>query len=174
MKPYEKQADGIRYLSAENARFHPSEGGLLALTLSEDGREHTYERVAVFRSFPLTNPDAYLSVREPTGAKTEIGMIRTLSELDERSEELVRAELATRYFVPTVTAIHSLHRRGALYFDLETDLGRRTVMLRDDMSGIRVLDGGRVFMTDMEGNNYEIPDPRALDKASYRRIEIYL
>lgn len=174
MRPYDKNEEKIHYLNAENARFHISEGGLLSLTLKEDGREREYERVAVFRAFPLTSPDAYLSVREPRDDKREIGMIRALSELDEASEELVRRELQARYFVPTVTKIHSLHRRGALYFDLETDLGRRTVMLRDDMSGIRVLDGGRVFMTDMEGNNYEIPDPTALDKASYRRIEIYL
>ena len=169
-----KMHDKTLYLTSENARFHPSEGGLLALTVKAERGEHEYERVIVLRAFPLSAPNAYLSVRDPKDTKQEIGMIRDIADLDEASEELVRRELDERYFLPTITKIHSLHRRGALYFDVETDLGRRTLMLRDDISGIRVLDGGCVFMTDLEGNNYKIPDPTALDKASYRKIEIYL
>ena len=169
-----KMHDTTLYLTGENARFHASEGGLLSLTVKNEKGEHEYERVIVLRAFPLTAPEEYLSVRDPKDTKQEIGMIRNIADLDEASEELVREELETRYFVPTITRIHSLHRRGTLYFDVETDRGRRTIMLRDDISGIRVLDGGCVFMTDLEGNNYKIPDPAALDKASYRKIEIYL
>ena len=169
-----KMHDTTLYLTGENARFYASEGGLLSLTVKNEKGEHEYERVIVLRAFPLTAPEEYLSVRDPKDTKQEIGMIRNIADLDEASEELVREELEARYFVPTITRIHSLHRRGTLYFDVETDRGRRTIMLRDDISGIRVLDGGCVFMTDLEGNNYKIPDPAALDKASYRKIEIYL
>lgn len=166
--------DTTLYLTSENARFYASEGGLLSLCIRNEKGKHEHERVIVLRAFPLTAPDGYLSVRDPRDSRREIGMIRAISDLDEASEELVRGELEARYFVPTITKIHSLHRRGTLYFDVDTDRGRRTLMLRDDISGIRVLDGGGVFMTDLEGNNYKIPDPTALDKASYRKIEIYL
>lgn len=166
--------DTTLYLTSENARFYASEGGLLSLCIRNEKGTHEHERVIVLRAFPLTAPDGYLSVRDPRDSRREIGMIRAISDLDEASEELVRGELEARYFVPTITKIHSLHRRGTLYFDVDTDRGRRTLMLRDDISGIRVLDGGGVFMTDLEGNNYKIPDPAALDKASYRKIEIYL
>lgn len=164
----------ILWLKEENAVFSRSAGGLLALTVKTPEGEVYYERVIVLRAFPLTSPDALLSVRQPRGERREIGMIRHIGDLDEGSEELVRQELSSRYFIPRIERIHSLHRRGALYIDAETDLGRRTLMLRNDTSAIRTLLGGRVILTDMEGNNYEIPDPEALDKASYRRIETYL
>ena len=163
------------WLKEENARFSRSQGGLLSLTVTdEDGTRREYERVIVLRTFPLTSPDELLSVREPRGARAEIGMIRHIGDLDEESEELVHAELAARYFIPRITHIHSVHRRGTLYIDADTDLGRRTLMLQNVFGGFRTLDGGRVIITDAEGNNYEIPDPQALDKASYRKIEVFL
>ena len=41
-------------------------------------------------------------------------------------------------------------------------------------SNIRTLEDGRVFMHDIDGNCFEIPDPDKLDKASFRKIEIYM
>ena len=78
-------------------------------------------------------------------------------------------------FVPHITKIHSLHRRrGVIYIDAETDLGRRRIALRDGLHSVRILDCGRVLFTDVDGNTLEIPDPGALDKASYRKIEVFL
>ena len=166
--------EAITYLSRENAHFYRSPGGLLAMTHKTASGERTHERVIVLRSFPISSPDSFLSVREPKAGRPEIGMIRHISDLDEASEELVGEELARRYFIPRIERIHSLRRRGAVYIDAETDHGRRLILLRDDVSWIRILDGGRVFLTDMEGNCYEIPDPRALDKNSYKKIEVFL
>ncbi len=164
------------YLDPESLRFHRSRGGLLALTVkAAEGEEITYDRVIVLRAFPLTSPEEYLSVREPIEGKREIGMLRSLTALDEESERLVRDELATRYFVPQITRIHSLHRRrGIIYMDVDTEHSRRKLTLRDGLNSVRVLDCGRVLFTDVEGNALEIPDPRALDKPSYRKIEIFL
>ena len=166
--------DEITYLDRENVRFHRSAGGLLAMTHKKPSGDHEYERVIVLRSFPISDPDSFLSVREPKAGRTEIGMIRSISDLDEESELLVREELSRRYFIPKIEKIHSFRRRGAVYVDAETDHGRRLILLRDDVSGIRILEDGRVFMTDLEGNCYEIPDPKALDKSSYKKIEVFL
>ncbi len=165
----------IRGLDASNTHFCRSEGGLLALDVTEpDGTVRHYDRVIVLRPFPLTHPDSFLSVREPKGERKEIGMIRHIHDLDEASEELVTEELRRRYFIPKILKIDRLYRRGAVYISADTDVGHRTILLRDDVSGIRLLDGGRVLLTDMDGNSYEIPDPMALDKVSYRKIEIFL
>lgn len=170
----DKSTVEIRYLSRENVRFHASPGGLLAMTLTDERGEREYDRVIVLRSFPITSPDEFLSVREPKEGRQEIGMIRRLSDLDEASEALVLDELSRRYFVPKILKIHSLRRRGAVYVDAETDVGRRLFLLRDDISGIRLAEDGRVFLTDLEGNCYVIEDPSRLDRASYRRISIFL
>ncbi len=173
-----KQEPATAYLALHrgNARFFPSAGGLLALSLlGEDGEIiRTYERVIVKRCFPLTSPNDYLSVREPTGAQTEIGIIPHLTDLDEQEEELLRRELAVRYFVPKITKVMAVHRRRAFFLDVETDLGIRKLKLRDPTSSIRVLDDGRIFFTDVDGNSFEIPDPKALDKKSFRLIEVFL
>lgn len=170
----DKSHVAIRYLTRENVRFRSSPGGLLAMTLLDEHGEHSYDRVIVLRAFPITSPDEFLSVREPKEGRQEIGMIRRLSDLDEASEALVAEELARRYFVPKILKIHSLRRRGAVYVDAETDVGRRLFLLRDDVSAIRLSEDGRVFLTDMEGNCYVIEDPSRLDRASYRRISIFL
>lgn len=167
--------ESIFYLNAENAAFYRSRGGLLAMDLTaEDGSVKQYDRVIVLRAFPLTNPDEFLSVREATPEKKEIGMIRSIGDLSEQSEELVSAELSRRYYIPKIEKILAVHQRGAIYFITETDVGKKTIMLRDSTAAIRTLDDGRVIITDLDGSCYEITDPKALDKASYRKIEIYL
>ena len=178
MKTLERTAaaavTGIPYLTGESVRFHRSVGGLLAMVHKTPEGERKYDRVIVLRAFPLTAPEEYLSVREPTEGKREIGMVRRLSDLDEESERLVRSELATRYYVPHITRIHSMHRRRVFYMDVDTDLGRRKLTMRDNVNAVRLLEDGRVLFTDVDGNTFEIPDPKALDKASYRKIEVFL
>ena len=159
-------------LDAARLRFQRSPGGLLSLTvLEEDGSKTHYDRVIVLRAFPLTSPDEHLSVREPHGERREIGMLRRLSDL---SEESVREELATRYFVPRITRVYSFHRRRAIFMDVECDLGRRRITMRDDVGSVRHLEDGRILFTDMDGTSYELRSPKELDKASYRKIEVFL
>ena len=162
------------YLDAASLSFHRSPGGLLSLTVREGDGVTTYDRVIVLRAFPLTSPDEHLSVRLPDGDRREIGMLRRLSDLDEASEQLVRAELTTRSFLPRITRVLSFHRRRAVYMDVECDLGRRRITMRDDVGAVRYLEDGRILFTDIDGTSYELRDPKRLDKASYRRIEVFL
>ena len=101
-------------------------------------------------------------------------MLRRLSDLSEEEEQLVREELATRYFMPRITRVLSFHRRRAVYMDVECDLGRRRITMRDNVSSVRHLEDGRILFTDVDGTSYELCDPKSLDKASYRRIEVFL
>ncbi len=169
-----ESADWFR-LTRENARFLRSAGGLLALEYQNEAGETVKEdRVIVLRSFPLSSPDRFLSVRRPETGQPEIGMINEIGDLDEESEALVSEELARRYFIPTIRHIVSLHRKGVIYIKADTDIGRRLLRLRDTASSFRTLEDGRVILNDLDGSCYEIPDPQALDRASYRKIEIFL
>ena len=49
-----------------------------------------------------------------------------------------------------------------------------TFILNNPFSNIRVLEDGRIFINDIDGNSFEIPDPKKLAPASYRKIEMYL
>ena len=167
-------------LTRENAVFTRSKGNLISLKLTKpDGEIEEFERVVVMRAFPISNPDEFLSVREPDSKRTghghEIGMIRHMSDFDDPTQKLFKEELDRRYFSPKLIKIISVKDKfGYLYWDAETSSGHATFIMNNPFSNIRVLDDGRIIMHDIDGNVFEIPDAAALDKNSYKKIEIYL
>ena len=167
-------------LTSDNARFFRSEGGLVSLILkNEDGSEEFFERVLPIRSFPITEPEEFISVREPEtkdkGKGDEIGMIRRMSDFSEDVQELLREELSRRYFTPELIKIFSVKEKfGYSYWEVLTSSGKISFVMTNPSSNIRTLEDGRVFIHDIDGNCFAITDPTKLDKASYRHIEIYM
>lgn len=167
-------------LTPENAKFYRSKGNLISMDLTnEKGETETFERVVVLRAFPITNPDEFLSVREPDSRKMgrgkEIGMIRYMSDFDEATAKLFLEELDRRYFTPQLTKILAVKDKfGYLYWDAETSAGHVTFILTNPFSNIRVLEDDRIIINDIDGNVFEIIEPKKLDPTSYRKIEMYL
>ena len=167
-------------LTPENAKFKRSEGGLISLDLKNaDGTEEFFERVVIFRCFPITNPDEFLSVREPDSKKMgrgkEIGMVRYMKDFPEDQRKLFLDELDRRYFTPEITKIGSVKEKfGYLYWETETNAGSMTFILNNPFSNIRALEDGRIFIHDIDGNSFQIKDPAKLDANSYKKIEIYV
>lgn len=166
-------------LTPENALFTRSKGGMISLELNGPEGKEFFERVIVLRSFPVTAPDEFLSVREPDtrkkGRGAEIGMIRRLGEFDEETVRLINDELDLRYFTPVIQKITSVKEKfGYSYWEAETTAGKVSFVLNNPFSNIRVLEDKRIYISDMDGNSFMIPDPSALDRASYRRIEVYI
>ncbi len=167
-------------LTPDNARFFRSGGGLISLDIvNGDGEKESFERVVILRSFPVTNPDEFLSVREPDSKKQgrdkEIGMIRRITDFDDATRALLLEELDRRYFTPQIKRIFSVKDKfGYLYWEAETTAGHVTFVMNNPFSNIRVLEDGRILINDIDGNVFEINDPAGLDTASLKKIEIYL
>lgn len=167
-------------LTPENAWFTQSVGGLISLKIiNAEGVEEEFERIVLRRSFPISAPDEFLSVREPDsrlkGRGSEIGMIRNINIFDKDTVALLNAELDLRYFTPTITRIVSAKEKfGYNYWDVETTAGTVSMVLNNPFSNIRSLEDGRIFIADMDGNCFIIPDPKKLDRQSYKYIEIYI
>ncbi len=167
-------------LTPENATFSPSVGGLISLkVINAEGVEETFERVVIRRSFPISSPNEFLSVREPDtrakGRGAEIGMIRSLDIFDKATVDLINAELAVRYFTPIIQRITSAKEKfGYNYWEAETTAGKISFVLTNPFYNIRVLEDGRVYIFDIDGNCFLIPDPTKLDRQSFKYIEIYL
>ncbi|MGN1127585.1 MAG: DUF1854 domain-containing protein [Candidatus Flemingiibacterium sp.] len=167
-------------LTPENAKFSRSGGDLISLDIINDkGEPESFERVVILRSFPVTNPDEFLSVREPDSKKQgrgkEIGMIRHMSDFDEETQKLFAEELDRRYFTPELKKINSVKDKfGYLYWDVVTTAGNVTFVLNNPFSNIRILEDGRILINDIDGNVFQISDPKKLDSASLKKIEIYL
>ena len=167
-------------LSPDNAVFCRSAGNLISLDVrTPDGEEQHYERVVPVRAFPITDPEEFISIKEPDskekGKGAEIGMIRALSDFDEATVALIREELTRRYFTPEIRRIMSVKEKfGYSYWDAETSAGKVSFVMTNVSSNIRMLEDGRVFIHDIDGNCFCISDPTKLDKASFKKIEIYL
>ncbi len=167
-------------LTPENAEFIRSEGGLVSLKLkNDDGSIEFFERVLPIRSFPITDPDEFIAIREPDskdkGKGDEIGMIRRLSDFDKAAQELLGEELQRRYFTPQLSKIYSVKDKfGYSYWEVQTSAGKISFVMNNPSSNIRTLEDGRVFIHDIDGNCFEITEPEKLDKASFRHIEIYM
>lgn len=167
-------------LTVENARFFRSRGGLISLELKGDnGESEVFERVVAIRSFPITDPDAFISIREPDSADhekgAEIGIIADINEFDGETVALLREELDRRYFTPKILKIFSMKEKlGHYYWEVNTDAGKFSFVLRNAGANIRTLEDGRVLIFDIDGNCFEIPDTEKLDKASFKKIEVYL
>ena len=167
-------------MTPENSWFSLSAGGLISLKIiNAEGNEEFFERVVIRRSFPVTAPDEFLSVREPDsrikGRGAEIGMIRNVNIFDNDTVKLINDELEVRYFTPEIKKITSAKEKfGYTYWEAETTAGNASIVLNNPFSNIRVLEDMRIFISDMDGNCFVIPDPSKLDKLSYKYIEIYI
>ena len=166
-------------LTPTNAHFFRSPGGLVSLTITNpDGSVETFERIMLIRAFPITNPDDYISVREPGnggGRGDEIGLIETIHLFDTKTVSLLNEELDRRYFIPEITKIYSMKEKyGYHYTEAQTSAGRVKFVLNNPSNNIRTLEDGRILITDTDGNCFCLPNPKKLDKQSYRIIEIYL
>lgn len=167
-------------LTPDNAKLWRSEGNLISMTVTQpDGTVEEFERVVPVRAFPITDPDEFISVKEPDsrekGKGAEIGLIRRMSDFDADTQALLREELERRYFTPTITRLTGVKEKfGYFYWDAETSAGKVSFVMTNVSSNIRTLEDGRVFIYDIDGNCFEIPDPSKLDKASLKKIEIYM
>ena len=161
----------MRFLTKDNASFARTEGGFLSLKI--DDKE--YSRVGVYLTFPLTNPDEFISIREADEKAKEIGIIEKLAQLPKEQQEMIREQIRLRYFMPVINKVLDVKDEyGYAYWHVMTNFG--ACRFTTQMSGDAVisLSDSRLMVTDIDGNRYDIPDITKLDRKSFRRIELYL
>jgi hypothetical protein len=165
----EQQVAELVWLDPKQLRFF-KEKGILRMTI---GEERSYWKVQVYRCFPLTDPDRYISVRD--AMNREIGLLWDLSELSPESREVAKEELERRYLVPVIVRITSVKERmGMLLWEVETDRGFRRFLTRASQEGIEQPEPHRCVLIDLDGNRYYIPDITALDPISFTLLRKWL
>ncbi len=167
----------IHYLTPDNAVFGVKNEFLTLRTdiTDEEGKTEPkdFDRVYLHRAFPFDDPFSYISVLDKE--MKEIGFIKEIDLFPEETASLLKNELNRKYYSPKITRINNIKERfGFSYWKVETDAGEMSFTLQDTYRSILKVGGGRVFVIDMDGNRYEIPDVEQLDFASYRKLELYL
>ena len=128
-------------------------------------------RVFLHRAFPFDRPYEYISVSDDNG---EIGIIFNLDDFSD-SALLLKNELDSKYFAPKIQKIISLKERfGYSYWKVKCDQGEYEFTVKDTFKSIIHVSQDRVFVLDVDSNRFEIESLEALDRKSFRKIELYL
>jgi ATP-binding cassette, subfamily B, bacterial len=152
----------IVWLDPATTQFAPSQHDGFELWIDEEQKSSV---VFVVRTFPASQPDAYLSVRgwDEKGDEVELGMIRDLISWPADSQSRVRQLLARRYLLRQILRIHSIKlEHGFLEFDTETDVGRQQFTLRWTASQAVDFGENGKLLIDTEENRYVLPDLQTL------------
>ena len=135
-----------------------------------------YLSVEIARSFPVHSQGGHLSVRNALDEeRPEIGMIQDPAALDTESRLVVERELYRRYFVPQIQEIRYLKEEfGVLNFEVETDRGPREFSVRNPQENVREVGEDRLFIIDIDGCRYEVPDLAGVDRKSAAILRDYV
>jgi len=167
----------VLYITKDNAKFE-KENDFVKMTLTAPNAEGvtettTYDRIFLHRAFPFDYPYAYISVLDADSK--ELGLIADVNELGTEAAEMLRAELDRKYYTPVIKQILSLKDKfGFSYWKVITDEGELSFTLRDTFQSLMKVGGTRIFVNDIDGNRYEIPNIEELDRKSFRKIELFL
>ena len=161
----------LKFLTNENAKFSRTDGGFVALNF--DGKD--YKRIGVYLTFPLSDPERYISIREADEKAKEIGVIADLSKMEKEQAEMIREQIKLRYFTPTITKILDIKDEyGHAYWNVMTTFG--ACRFTTGMSGDTVvaLSDSKLLVTDIDGNRYEIQDFYALSPIEKKKMDIFI
>ena len=149
----------MRMLDGDNASFSRTPGGFVSLKT----KDKEYERVGVYLTFPLTNPEEFVSIREADEKAKEIGIVEKLSALPADQQEMLREQIKLRYFMPSITKVLDVKDEYACRFTTQMS-GDAVVHLSDS----------RLLVTDIDGNRYEIPDFYSLSVIERKKLDLFI
>ena len=156
-------AEAARMVFLDPAKLAFFKAGVV-LRLTIDG-DRSVLKVVVSQIFPLSHPGRYLSIRD--GGGNEVGILKSVKQLDELGRKLVEEELGRRYFLPVIRKITSVVERfGTVEWHVDTDRGKCRFTTRDLRDNVLRLGSGRYILQDVDDNRYEVPDTAKLDRTS--------
>ncbi|MBE9914651.1 DUF1854 domain-containing protein [Paenibacillus donghaensis] len=161
------EAARIRYLSPADAIFTRTKGHMLNVRIGDE----EYPGVYIHCSFPHTNNRIYLSVR--TVDNEEIGMIRSLDDFPEESQQLLEEEVRLRYFAPEITKVLLVKEEfGYFYWEAETTSGLCRFTVRGGAGNVKLMNASRLLIVDVDGNRFVIPCLDRLSDKEYKMVEV--
>jgi hypothetical protein len=162
----------LRFITRDNAVFERTEGGFVSMKIEEE----YYPRIQVYRSFPFTDPDSYISIREADEKAKEIGVIKNLKkDVSKETVQMLEEQLRIRYFTPKIEKIINIKDEyGFAYFDVLTDHGACRFTIHMGGGSVVNLSDTRLMITDLDGNRFEIVDVTRLTTPELKKLDLFL
>jgi len=158
----------LRYLDGNTITLDRPEGASDMRAIIEGDRCVLGARLR--RAFPLSHPDRYFSLQDGEGK--EVGILRSLDELDHASRRVAEQEIDWRYFTPKILRLNSVKQEGGLWtFDVLTSRGPIQFYVRNWRDSSSEIAPGRFLIQSVDGQRFEIEDYSRLDTASQVLIE---
>lgn len=155
------------WLTPQNATFFLKNGFLYIKA------EEKEQRAFLCRQFPFEMLEEFISVLDDE--EHEVGIIRSIDLFTGEEGDLLRTELGRRYYAPEIKKILGMKERyGFSYWKVITEHGEVSFTLQDTFRSIVHVGEDRLILLDVNGNRFEIPDVKSLDRKSYKKIELYL
>lgn len=156
----------VRLLHPQEVQFYRSVNSVLQGIIGKK----TYNELIVYQTFPFRYPGKYISIRNVNGG--EIGIVRDIRELDDRSKSELELELRLKYFLPLVKKIISIKQKVDLWiWHVDTHIGPMRMVMRNLHEHLLYPGDGRIVLVDMTGRRCEISDWRLLDTHSRKQLK---
>ena len=160
----------IKILTPDNCKFIKSGGSFLSLEVGEE----KYSKVAIYRTFPFSEPERYLSIRQATPKAEEVGIIEDLSKWPQDIGKILEEQLNLRYFTPVIKNIRDIKEEyGFAYWTVDTDKGDMN-FTTSIWNPITRISDKRLLVSDLDGNRFEITDFELLTKKEKKLIDLFL
>lgn len=172
-----REVIAVTYITKDNSKFEIC-NDFIKLTLTVPNEEgvtetKTYDRIFLHRAFPFDFPYSYISVLDMDSK--ELGLIQEVDAFDSETAAMLRAELERKYYTPVIKQILSVKDKfGYSYWKVISDEGELSFTMQDTFRNLLKVGGTRIFVNDIDGNRYEIPDIEKLDHKSFKKIELFL
>ncbi|MCK4282930.1 MAG: DUF1854 domain-containing protein [Candidatus Brocadiae bacterium] len=155
------------YIAPEPLTIFRDESQNLCVEIQGRG---AWRKVVAKLAFPYSAPESFVLLMQND---EPIGMVRSLSELDEDSRAVLQEALRKRYHIPEIQCIVSVHEaHNAAMWVVETDRGPRDLLVRDRHNFRRIKDGDLIIV-DVDGNRFRVSRHRVFDKESQKLLDLY-
>lgn len=166
-----REMSEMKFITADNSEFFETKGGFVGLNFMGI----SFDRVKITRLFPFTDSENYISIRTSDENPKEIGIIRNLSQMPEKTAEIIRKQLNLTYFTPVIQKILNIKDDyGYAYFHVITDKGECKFAINMGGSAVSKLSDSRLIITDLDENRFEIRDVFALTRKEQRKLDLFL
>ncbi|MCH5324015.1 MAG: DUF1854 domain-containing protein [Eubacterium sp.] len=168
------EIDTLKLLDPKTVEFIPEASGLL--TLKYEGEE--WNRVTLTRLVPFDSTDEYVSATYKNEREEwkEIGVLKNVSDLPDDQRQIVEEFLNFKYYIPIITKIKKItdNRMGYLFLQAETTAGEKRIAVNDWWHNFRMIQNKMISVTDADGNRYLIPEISKMDKASIKKLQLFI
>ena len=137
-----------------------------------DAQGVRHEQVVVVRAYPVTAPEQGVGVMNSEGH--ELAWFDRLDAVAQPLQTQLRQAIGEREFLPEIQrlkAVSSLVTPSV--WTVDTDRGQARFMLKGE-EDIRRLTGKTLIVSDVDGVQYLIRDPMALDRHSRKLLDRFM